>query len=110
MPRTDIRNPVSQAAFTVSATVSVGLTVPGQSGQSIYLTYLSVTYDGAQTGVHLVKIFDGATEVFRFAGNAGLQIPFYSPLALTPGNNLVVTCSVSVNTINGLIAVTYYRE
>ena len=109
--RSDIRLPSSSAAFSTTSSVSVGLTIPGVAGASIYLTRLDATYTGAaQTVTQLVKIFDGATEVFRTGGLTGGSYIFYSPLKISPGANLVATVSVSVNTIAGNLAATYYVE
>lgn len=109
--RWDVRPPVSQAAFSTTSSVSVGLTIPGEATNNIYLTRLTSSYTGAaQTVNQLTKIFDGATEVYRYAGLTGVDLIFYSPLKITAGSNLVATVSVSVNTIAGNLSLTYYRE
>lgn len=109
--RTDIRPPASLAAFSTTSSTSVGLTIAGSAGTSIYLTSLIATYTGAaQTVSQLVKIFDGSTEIFRTSGLTGANLVFYSPLVIGPGTNLVATVSVSVNTIAGNLSLTYFKE
>lgn len=108
---TNIRGPSAIAVTTTTSSTSVGLTIPGASGQCIYLTSLSTNYTGAaQTSNQLTKIFDGSTEVYRVTGLTGTVLAFYVPLRISAGNNLVATLSVSVNTIAGNIYATYYQE
>lgn len=109
--RTDIRSQPSLAAFSTTSSTSVGLTIAGAADSSIYLTGLVASYTGAaQTSSQLIKIFDGASEVFRTSGLTGGSIVFYSPLRISKGSNLVATVSVSVNTIAGNLSLTYFRE
>lgn len=112
--RTNVRGPAVTSAFTITSSTSVGLTIAGSTGKSIYLTNVVTSYVlgavPAQAVPQALRIFDGATEIFRATSLAGLNLPFYNPIQITRGNALVVTSSVSVNTISGAISLQYYLE
>lgn len=111
MYRTNVRGPAVTSAFTVTSTTNTNLTIAGSTGKSIYLTNVVTSYVGlAQAFPQALRIFDGATEIFRATSLAGLNLPFYNPIQITRGNALLVTSSVSVNTISGAISLQYYLE
>lgn len=111
MYRTDIRPPAVRQAFTVTSSVSVGLTITGADNQVICLAQVRRLYVGAaQTVNQALKVFDGSTEIFRAAGTGALKYTFYNPIRISEGNNLVVTTSVSVNTISGGLSLLYYID
>lgn len=107
--RTDVSfPPTATPAITNTASVSVGLTITGQTGKSICVTHLFTYYTAAQTVNQLVKIFDGATLVYQEPTLAGVSRVFGSPIRISDGANCVATTSVSVNTITGYISLGYY--
>lgn len=111
MFRTYVLLPTVVSEFTTTSSTSLGLTIAGESLNSICVTRLDVTYTGAaQTVPQQVKMFDGASEIYRFGGTSGLSLIFYYPLKITRGTNFVATASVSVNTIAGNVSVQYYRD
>lgn len=106
--RTDVSFQTSNAAITSSATVSVGLTITGQTGKSICVTHLSTWYTTAQQVNQMVKLFDGATLIYQEPTLAGIGRVFVSPIRISESANCVATTSVSVNTITGFISLGYY--
>lgn len=112
MYRTDIRPQAVRQAFTVTSSVSVGLTITGADNQVICLASVRRLYIGAAAGGvnQALRIFDGSNEIFRAAGTGALKYNFYNPIRITEGNNLVVTTSVTVNTVSGAISLLYYID
>lgn len=111
MYRTDIRQPTVRQAFTITSNVSVGMTVAGVDGQCLYLAQVRTWYVGvAQQVPQLLRIFDGADEIFRSASIAGLEYNLLNPIRIREGNNLVVTSSVTAVAISGAISLLYYFD
>lgn len=109
MYRVDVRRSPVLQTITNTFTTNTTLTIPGVSGQSIYIAKFFTYYVGAaNTVAQEHAMLDGATKIWSFASVGGRNIDFYLPIRIRQGNSFVATSSVSVNTVRGAIELHYF--